>query len=737
MFAAPPLWAPSGASLPRPALHALDGRGDAWSRPAAGDALLPEGPLAAPGCLAAAAAAGLGRRRLLRRLGRCGLRMTRALPAVPALGAGFSSSCSSSSGAHGGSGDSRHRYAQARFCAGGEEHRQVGRARSAGGHVQRQASSRVCAAAGAALRVGCSDDALLGFLRGRLEAMHLSKEADILPVSLPDSRDSESRAALLQRLLRESSVDFFACVDEEIVGELPKGFTLAAVLPRDDAREAVVMKAESPDSLGELPAGAAVCVEGSRRMLQIVAKYPHLDVVKSNATVQKQLRRLHSGDYDACVTSAAALYRWGFSKALAGLRLLELHEVMPAFGQGAVGLVCRANDKATASFLKGLDDPDTRSCVESERALVKRLELREGAVAGGVAQLRPDGQVHLQCVVAEPGQESPCITMLERVGSLEERAKMARELAKEWAGHLVQSILSDIATKHDAGQEVSMDAETASEGDSDGEIEEQDSKALSPLQDAERRLQVEELDTTGLTCYEGRVVTVFPNGGGALVDVNCEVPAQLYPEKAEADCQLPKLGTQVSVYCCQHQRRRLLAVCEQPPRLLQRGSGERLLLEELSFGEGPFRAVVIACTPAGVFVDFNCEVVGRLMSNRSHTRGEELRIYCQEANAVQGTCTVAENRPERVAPRKRLVDLCAGTDTAFQGTVRRLTLRGAVVDFDCEVNGYMDALDMDCNALPEGLNVGHKVTVFISSVDVTRQRVGLSMFRPRSSSAGA
>jgi len=659
--------------------------------------------------------------------------MTRARPAVPALGTSGGGGSSSSSSC--GSGTARHRCT-AEGIAGGEPW-QSNSTRSGASPVSRQASGTARSASGTPssrcekppLRLGCSDAVLLGWVCEELEVVDGCDAVNLL--SLPESKDSQSRLTMSHRCLTDRVVDCVACADEDVVAEIPDNLLLAAVLPRGDASEAVVMKAGGGESLDELPAGATVCVSSPRQRLQLTVQYPHLLVVQSSATIQKQLRRLHSGDYDACITSAALLDRWSFNKAAGDFRLLDISQVMPAFGQGMVGLLCRVNDKATVTLLKGMDDPASRTCAESERALVQRLELLGGATAGGVAQLQPDGQLHLRCLVARPGPDAPTITPVERVGSPEDISKLVRDIATESAKHMVQSLLSDIAKRQENGREAPGDAESADESDSDEEDDEQGSKVLPPLQDAEQRLQVEDFDTAGLTSYEGVVATVFPNGGGALVDVNCEVPARWYPEKADDESQLPELGTQVSVYFCQGQRQRLLAVREQPPRLLQRGRGERLLLEELKVGEGPFRAVVISCTSAGILVDFNCEVAGRLVSNRSHTRGEELRVYCLEANTTLGTCTVTERRQEKALPRKRLMDLYAGTDTAFKGTVRRIMDSGALVDFNCEVMGYLGAMDMDIDALPDGLIVGREVTVFISSLDVTRQRVSLSMFRPR------
>jgi len=623
----------------------------------------------------------------------------------------------------------------------------IGKVHTSGGCVQRQANG-ACANVGSAINVsstsssggqkarsalnmGCSDANLLRWVGEHLEASNALSDKIILQISLPESRGGRNEPASFKRYLRNSSVDFVVCADQGMTAEIPDDLVLAAVLPRREVHEAVVTKAGTLKSLVDLPSGATVCVASTRCRLQLQARFPHLDVVQSRAALQKRLRRLHSGDYDACVTSTAALQHWGFGEAFGDLHLLDFDEVMPAFGQGAVGLICSADDEATAKFLAKFDDPPTRTCIESETALVSRLELLGGAVAGGLAQLDPDGQLQLKCTLARPGHNAPFITSAERHGNPEDFIDMARAMAKELAGETVQRLMVGVATQQGA-QEALLDEEQAEDSDSEDDRP-ADNKALPPLSGMEERLQVDVLDTTGVTRYEGRVCTVFPLGAGVLVDVNCEAPARWYPEQAEDGPRLLELGTEVSVYCCRWQWQ-VFAVFEQPPRLLQRGSVERLTLDELSPGQGPFRAVVISCTAQGILVDFNCEVAGRLVSNRPHTRGEELRVYCQEADAALGTCTVSTRR-QRVVPRKRLHELPVGSDTAFKGVVRRITGGGALVDFHCEVMGYVGAMDMDIDALPDGLTLGHEVTTYITSVDVTRRRVGLSMFRPRPGSA--
>jgi len=240
------------------------------------------------------------------------------------------------------------------------------------------------------------------------------------------------------------------------------------------------------------------------------------------------------------------------------------------------------------------------------------------------------------------------------------------------------------------------------------------------------------LDSTGQTCYKGRVCAVLHGRQGALVDLDFEVPARWYPERTGNDPPLV-LGADVDVYCCRRQDWKLRVITSPPPRLVQRGSGERTTLDKLSPGDGPFRAVVISCTVAGTLVDFNCEVSGRLTSSRHHPKGESLRVYCHEVDVEHGICLVSTMRhPLWQQSRKTpLEELDTTGSVMYQGTVQRVTSTNAFVDLNCEVPGVIGALDIDIDACPDGLVEGHQVKVFITALNLAKRMVRLSMFRPK------
>ncbi|CAE8660559.1 unnamed protein product, partial [Polarella glacialis] len=324
----------------------------------------------------------------------------------------------------------------------------------------------------------------------------------------------------------------------------------------------------------DLPPGSRVCAASHRRRLQIAGRFPTLELDNSTLPWQARLRRLHSGDYDAVVAASAGLHRRGMS-ASCDVKLLNPAEVMPAFGQGAVVLLCRESDDGVLPVLAEHDDEKARACLIWERDLLWRLRsLSPDAVAGGSAQIMPDGQVCLRCTVSLPagrGSSSPTLASAERIGPREQVEAMSKDMVLEL---LPDASLAQLLARDQAGPEsfrsrTALPAETEDEeldveGEGGGSAG-SDATALSPVLGASERLPVDEVDCTGGTAYTGRVCALLP-GSGVLVDINSAIPAHWHPErilKSDSSGSSPhsaddtseeprlKLGSEVEVYCCQ------------------------------------------------------------------------------------------------------------------------------------------------------------------------------------------
>ena len=157
---------------------------------------------------------------------------------------------------------------------------------------------------------------------------------------------------------------------------------LAAVPPREDSRDVVV--ARDGLTLGELPAGSRVGTGSPRRVAQLHALGLGLDVVGIRGNVDTRIGKVHSGEYDAVLLARAGLARIGRLEEVT--EVLDPLQMLPAPGQGALAVECRADDDLVAE-LAALDDRASRITVEAERAVLATLEGGCSAPIGALAEV--------------------------------------------------------------------------------------------------------------------------------------------------------------------------------------------------------------------------------------------------------------------------------------------------------------------------------------------------------------
>ncbi len=156
---------------------------------------------------------------------------------------------------------------------------------------------------------------------------------------------------------------------KDVPMELPEGFVLAAVLEREDPRDAFVSNDYA--SLAELPEGAVVGSSSLRRVTQLLSLRPDLRVEPLRGNLDTRLRKLDEGGYHAIVLAAAGLKRLGLAHRVRGY--FEVDQMLPCAGQGALGLEIRDDDAALADAMAQLAHPPTLLACEAERAVSRAL----------------------------------------------------------------------------------------------------------------------------------------------------------------------------------------------------------------------------------------------------------------------------------------------------------------------------------------------------------------------------
>ncbi|WP_454198577.1 hydroxymethylbilane synthase [Nocardia sp. Marseille-Q1738] len=210
-------------------------------------------------------------------------------------------------------------------------------------------------------------------------------------------------------------------------------FTIAAIPPREDPRDALV--ARDGLVLGELPAGAKVGTSAPRRAAQLRALGLGLDIVPLRGNLDTRLRKVSEGELDAVVVARAGLAR--IERLDAVTEALEPVQMLPAPAQGALAVECRSDDADLVEILTGLDDAATRASVLAERSLLAELEAGctapIGALAEVVESLDDEGRIVDElslraCAAAVDGSD---VLRASVVGAPADAAELGRALARE------------------------------------------------------------------------------------------------------------------------------------------------------------------------------------------------------------------------------------------------------------------------------------------------------------------
>jgi hydroxymethylbilane synthase len=157
---------------------------------------------------------------------------------------------------------------------------------------------------------------------------------------------------------------------KDLPTEMPPGLTLGAVSKREDPRD--VLASAAAVSFDDLPAGSRVGTGSLRRRAQLLRRRNDLTILDIRGNVPTRLEKLDRGDYDAIVLAAAGLNRLGLS-ARATVPF-DTDALVPAPGQGALGIECRAADDDMLAILSSVHDPDTAVACSIERRVLEMLE---------------------------------------------------------------------------------------------------------------------------------------------------------------------------------------------------------------------------------------------------------------------------------------------------------------------------------------------------------------------------
>ena len=245
------------------------------------------------------------------------------------------------------------------------------------------------------------------YVKARLEQFHPGLEVVLVPmVSRGDKILDVPLAKVggkglfvkeLETALLNREADIAVHSMKDVPMEFPQGLGLAVICEREDPRDAFV--ANSYKDIDALPAGSVVGTSSLRRQCQLLEKRPDLTVKFLRGNVQTRLAKLDAGDYDAIILAAAGLLRLKLDARISSYIAPEF--MLPAGGQGAVGIECRIGEEAIEDLLDPLHCHLTADCVLAERAMNRRLE-GGCQVPIGCFAIHKNQQLWLRGLVGDP-----------------------------------------------------------------------------------------------------------------------------------------------------------------------------------------------------------------------------------------------------------------------------------------------------------------------------------------------
>jgi hydroxymethylbilane synthase len=272
------------------------------------------------------------------------------------------------------------------------------------------------------------------FVKSRLQ--HLYPDLDIELVKMTTKGDKILNTPLskiggknlfikeLELGMLDGKADIAVHSMKDVPYELPKEFKLGAILERENPFDAFV--SNHFDSISDLPKGARVGSCSLRRIVQLKALRPDLDILDLRGNVNTRLRKLDDGEYDAIILACAGLIRLGFEKRIK--QQLSSDQSLPAVGQGALGIEIRGGDESIRKLLEPLIHERTMNEVMAERSMNSTLEGGCSVAIGGYSVTK-DNVLELTGMVGNI--DSNTILRVHENGSLKQPKELGEVVAQK------------------------------------------------------------------------------------------------------------------------------------------------------------------------------------------------------------------------------------------------------------------------------------------------------------------
>jgi len=268
----------------------------------------------------------------------------------------------------------------------------------------------------------------------------VTKGDQILDVTLSKVGGKGLFVKEIEQALYDKEIDFAVHSMKDMPSVLPEGLVMGCTPKRVDERDAFISTGHV--KFADLPKGAIVGTSSLRRSAQLLLLRPDIEIKWIRGNVDTRLQKLQDGEYDAIILAAAGLKRLGWSDEVV-TEYLSTEDCIPAVGQGALAIECRADDQELIDELSKLSDRDTWVAVEAERAFLAAMDGGCQVPIAGHATIS-DGIITMTGLIAAPDAS---VVYKEIVSGTDADAlgkDLARIVTEQGAYDLIQQVKADL-----------------------------------------------------------------------------------------------------------------------------------------------------------------------------------------------------------------------------------------------------------------------------------------------------
>lgn len=273
----------------------------------------------------------------------------------------------------------------------------------------------------------------------RIEIIKTSGDVKTDPLSVIGGQGVFTKE--LEEALLAGHIDLAVHSLKDLPTVIPEGLLLAAICKREDPRDALLIGRtlkSKPTSVSTLPANATIGTSSPRRLAQLMHSRGDLVIKELRGNVDTRLRKLDEGHYDALILACAGLRRLGLDARITAA--LPASEMLPAVGQGALGIETRVDDRETNEIVSGLDHKFTRLACLAERAFLRSLGGGCQLPIAAYAVVR-EKRIKLDGLVADP--QGKRIVRERIAGSLDEAEELGQRLGEQLLTRGARELLAE------------------------------------------------------------------------------------------------------------------------------------------------------------------------------------------------------------------------------------------------------------------------------------------------------